>query len=237
MKHRSAAVETKLLMKFKSYLSCGTGLLALVLMVTNVSLRAEDAASTSQTQKLAPGQMPYFDAVNDPIEGINRCSWAVNDWLFRGVIYPLSKVYNFIAPKPVRNRISGVGHNLTYPVRLVNNSLQGKWKGAWEETKRFGVNSTVGLGGMFDPATKWKVGRSDEDFGQTLGKWGSGPGFYLMIPVIGPSNGRDALGKIVDWPLDICFWISYAYDDEFWPKTIRPGITFNDISGEAADGS
>jgi ABC-type transporter lipoprotein component MlaA len=179
--------------------------------------------------------MPYFDAVNDPIEGFNRCSWAVNDWLFRGVIYPLSFVYNTAAPRPLRNRITDAGHNLTFPVRLVNNCLQGKWRGAWTETERFGVNSTVGLGGLFDPATHFKIGRSDEDFGQTLGHWGSGPGFYLMLPIFGPSNGRDTIGLIADWPLDICFWIGVAYPDEFWPKTIRPGITFNDISGQARD--
>jgi len=208
--------------------------LLLGLVKPTVPLRAADPPATNQTEKLAPNQMPYFDAVNDPLEGFNRCSWAVNDWLFRGIICPLSKGYNVIAPKPIRDRISNAGHNLTFPVRLVNNSLQGKWKDAWEETKRFGVNSTVGLAGLFDPATKWKIGRSDEDFGQTMGKWGSGPWFYLMIPLIGPSNGRDAVGQIVDYPLDICFWISYAYQDEFWPETIRPGITFNDISGEAS---
>ena len=192
-----------------------------------------DTVSTNHMVKLAPNQMPYFDAVNDPIEGFNRCSWAMNEWLFRGVIYPLSLGYNTVAPKPVRSKISNAGHNLTYPVRLVNNCLQGKWHGAWVETKRFGVNSTVGLGGLFDPATHWKIGRSDEDFGQTLGHWGSGPGFYLMLPIFGPSNGRDTLGLIADWPLDICFWIGVAYDDEFWPKTLRPGFTFNDLSEHA----
>jgi phospholipid-binding lipoprotein MlaA len=221
--------------KFKIRLSPEIFLLALALTIPAAGVRAQNTSSTNQTEQLAPGQMPYFDAVNDPIEGFNRCSWAVNNWIFRGIIYPLSLGYNVIAPKPVRTKISNCGHNLTYPVRLVNNCLQGKWKGAWEETKRFSVNSTVGLGGFFDPAIKWKIGRSDEDFGQTMGKWGSGPWFYLMIPIIGPSNGRDAVGKIVDYPLDICFWIAQAYDDEFWPKTIRPGITFNDLSGEAPD--
>jgi phospholipid-binding lipoprotein MlaA len=221
-------------MKFKSQLCREILLLALVLTIPTAGVRAAGVSSTNQAGQLAPGQMPYFDAVNDPIEGFNRCAWAVNDWFFRGIIYPLSFCYNTVAPKPVRSKISNCGHNLTYPVRLVNSSLQGKWKGAWEETKRFGVNSTVGVAGLFDPATKWKIGRSDEDFGQTLGHWGSRPGFYLMLPIIGPSNGRDAVGKIVDYPLDLCFWIGQAYDDEWWPQTIRPGITFNDISGEAS---
>jgi ABC-type transporter lipoprotein component MlaA len=208
---------------------------ALLLAITCpvAGLRAADHSSTNNPAPLAPGQMPYFDVVNDPIEGFNRCSWAFNNVLFRGVIYPLSLGYNTVAPEPVRTSIGNAGHNLTFPVRLVNNCLQGKWRGAWAETERFGVNSTVGLGGLFDPATEWKIKRSDEDFGQTLGHWGSGPGFFLMLPVFGPSNGRDTVGLIADWPLDICFWIGVAYDDDFWPKTLRPGFTFNDMSGEA----
>jgi ABC-type transporter lipoprotein component MlaA len=195
---------------------------------------AETATSTNQWEQLQPGQMPYFDAVNDPLEGFNRCSWAVNEVLFRGVIYPFSVGYTFVAPKPVRSKISNAGHNLTFPVRLVNSCLQAKWHGAWMETERFGVNSTIGVAGLFDPATQWKIGRSDEDFGLTLGHWGSGPWFYLMIPIVGPSNGRDAVGEIVDWPLDICFWIGEAYPHDFWPMCLRPGFEINDISGQSA---
>jgi len=211
--------------------------IALSLFVTaySTSLLAQENASDRNSEQLQAGQMPYFDAVPDPIEGFNRCSWAVNDWLFRGIIYPLSFGYNFVVPKPLRSGISNAGHNLAYPVRLFNNCLQEKWHGAWEETERFGANSTIGLGGLFDPATKLKIGRSDEDFGETLGHWGSGPGFYLMLPILGPSNGRDAVGKLVDWPLDICFWIGVAYPHEIWPDAIRPGIGFNDISGNARD--
>jgi phospholipid-binding lipoprotein MlaA len=211
--------------------------IALALFVTaySNSLLAQENAPNGNSEQLQAGQMPYFDAVPDPIEGFNRCSWAVNNWFFRGIIYPLSFGYNFVVPKPLRSGISNAGHNLTYPVRLFNNCLQGKWHGAWEETERFGANSTIGLGGLFDPATKLKIGRSDEDFGETLGHWGSGPGFYLMLPILGPSNGRDAVGKLVDWPLDICFWIGVAYPHEIWPDAIRPGIGFNDISGNARD--
>jgi ABC-type transporter lipoprotein component MlaA len=196
---------------------------------------AAPASPTNQVNTLAPGQIPYFDAVPDPLEGLNRCSWAVNEWLFRGVIYPFSVGYTFVAPKPVRTSISNAGHNLTFPVRMVNSCFQGKWHGAWMETERFGVNSTIGLGGLFDPATHWKIGRSDEDFGLTLGHWGCGPGFYLMIPILGPSDARDAVGELADWPLDICFWISRVADPgEFWPQCLRPGFELNDISGQAA---
>ena len=198
-------------------------------------LYAQTPAANPPAEKLQPGQMPYFDAVPDPIEGFNRCSWEVNDWLFRDLFYPLSFGYNFAVPKPVRTMVSNGGHNLTYPARLFNNCCEGRWHGAWMETERFGVNSTVGLGGLFDPATHWKIGRSDRDFGETLGQWGSGPGFYLMLPLIGPSNGRDAIGKLVDAPLDILFWIGVAYPDEIAANAIRPGIGFNDLSDHARD--
>ena len=153
---------------------------------------AQNTTPDLKMNALQPGQMPYFDAVGDPMEGFNRCSWEVNDWLFRDLFYPVSFGYNFAVPKPIRSMISNGGHNLTYPVRLFNNCCEGKWHGALMETERFGANSTVGLGGLFDPATHWKIGRSDRDFGETLGQWGSGPAFYLMLPILGPSNGRDA---------------------------------------------
>src|ERR1035437_2537085 len=167
-------------MKTKVFSAVTRALMTIVAASTGRA-HADQIATTNAVEKVQPGQMPFFDAVDDPIEGFNRCSWALNDWLFRSVIYPFSVGYTFIAPEPVRTKISNAGHNLTYPVRLVNNCLQGKWSGAWAETERFGVNSTVGLGGLFDPATHWKIGRSDEDFGQTLGHWGNGPGIFLML--------------------------------------------------------
>jgi phospholipid-binding lipoprotein MlaA len=221
-------------MKIKS-LSLTLAVLTAAMTASTGDLHAAPASPTNLVNTVAPGQMPYFDAVPDPLEGLNRCSWAVNEWLFRGIIYPFSVGYTFVAPKPVRTSISNAGHNLTFPVRMVNSCLQGKWHGAWMETERFGVNSTIGLGGLFDPATHWKIGRSDEDFGLTLGHWGCGPGFYLMIPILGPSDARDAVGEIADWPLDICFWISRVADPgEFWPQCLRPGFELNDISGQAA---
>jgi phospholipid-binding lipoprotein MlaA len=210
--------------------------LPLLFFLTLLALSCEmsgAAQPASHDQELDPDCVPFFDAVPDPLEGLNRSIWIANEWLFRGIIYPVSFGYNFVAPKPVRNSLAKAGHNLSYPARLVNSCLQGKWNGAWEETKRFGVNSTIGLAGLFDPATRLKIGRSNQDFGLTLGHYGSGPWFYLMIPVAGPSNGRDALGKILDWPLDICFWIGRAYPDELWPQAIRPGLAFNDLSDNA----
>ncbi|MGN6386228.1 MAG: MlaA family lipoprotein [Verrucomicrobiota bacterium] len=210
-------------------------LLAVILLLLScvpAPVSADDSTNSTPAE-LDPDEIPYFNATSDPLEGFNRGAWKINEALFLGVIYPLSFSYNVVVPEPARASIAKAGHNLSFPVRLVNSSLQGKWHGAWEETKRFGVNSTIGLGGLFDPATKLKIGRSNEDFGLTMGHWGSGPWFYLMIPIAGPSNGRDGVGRLADWPLDIAFWIGQAFPDEIWPDTIRPSIEFNNLSDNA----
>ena len=125
--------------------------LALAVFVTmhSTTLKAQGTTPNGTADKAQSGQMPYFDVVPDPIEGFNRCSWAFNDCLFRGVIYPASFGYNFVAPKPVRTKISNVGHNLSYPVRFFNSCFQGKWRGAWEETKRFGSQLDCRAGWFF----------------------------------------------------------------------------------------
>jgi ABC-type transporter lipoprotein component MlaA len=137
-------------------------------------------------------------SVPDPIEPLNRVMWAFNKGLMTGVIKPTSKVYRLIVVKPVRTGIGHFGRNLTYPGRLINNLLQGKWSGARDESYRFVCNTTVGVAGFFDVGTKWKIPKSDADFGQTFGKWGWKPGFFLMLPIYGPSNERDTLGLAAD---------------------------------------
>ncbi len=230
----STKKDTKPMLKYCLF-SFQSLAVAFFVATQSTSLVAQGGALGDPTNKLQSGQMPYFDAVPDPIEGFNRCSWDLNYWLFRGVVYPFSFGYNVVVPRPARTSIGNAGHNLSYPVRFFNSCFQGKWHGAWEETKRFGANTTVGLGGFFDPATTWKIGRSDEDFGQTMGHWGSGPWFYLVIPILGPSSGRDAVGKIVDWPMDICSNLTLAYPNKVWAMVIRPGISANDLSGKAPE--
>jgi ABC-type transporter lipoprotein component MlaA len=137
-------------------------------------------------------------SVPDPIEPFNRVMWGFNKALMTGVIKPTSRVYRFVVVKPIRTGIGNFGRNLTYPGRLINNLLQGKWNGARDESYRFVCNTTVGVAGIFDPATKWKVPKSDADFGQTFGKWGWKPGCFLMLPIYGPSNERDTIGLAAD---------------------------------------
>jgi ABC-type transporter lipoprotein component MlaA len=137
-------------------------------------------------------------SVPDPIEPFNRVMWGFNKALMTGVIKPTSRVYRFVIVKPVRTSIGNFGKNLTYPGRLINNLLQGKWRGARDETCRFACNTTVGIVGLFDPATKWNIPKSEADFGQTFGKWGWQPQFFIMLPLYGPSNDRDTVGLAAD---------------------------------------
>jgi ABC-type transporter lipoprotein component MlaA len=137
-------------------------------------------------------------SVPDPIEPLNRIVYAFNKGIMTGVVKPTAKVYRLIVFKPVRTGIGNFGRNITYPGRLFNNLLQGKWAGARDETYRFGCNTTVGVGGLIDIGSKWKIPKSDADFGQTFGQWGWKPQCYIMLPIFGPSNERDTVGLAAD---------------------------------------
>ncbi|MFZ1073023.1 MAG: VacJ family lipoprotein [Verrucomicrobiia bacterium] len=137
-------------------------------------------------------------SVPDPLEPLNRVMWAFNKGLMTDVIKPTGKVYRFVVVKPVRTGIGNFGKNLTYPGRLINNLLQGKWSGARDESYRFVCNTTMGVAGFFDVASKWEIPKSDADFGQTFGQWGWKPECFLMLPVFGPSNERDTVGLAAD---------------------------------------
>ena len=150
-------------------------------------------------------------SVPDPLEPINRVVWGFNKGLMTGVIKPTSRVYRFVVVKPVRTGISNFGRNLTYPGRLINNLLEGKWDGARDESYRFLCNTTVGVAGFFDPATKWKISKSDADFGQTFGQWGWKPQCFIMLPIYGPSNERDTLGLAADTAANPLLYIA-PYD-------------------------
>jgi ABC-type transporter lipoprotein component MlaA/pimeloyl-ACP methyl ester carboxylesterase len=152
-------------------------------------------------------------SVPDPIEPLNRVVWGFNKAVMRGVIKPTSRIYRFVVVKPIRTGIGNIGKNLTYPGRLINNLLQGKWSGARDESYRFLCNTTVGVAGFFDVGTKWKIPKSDADFGQTFGQWGWKPECFLMLPIYGPSNERDTLGLAADTAANPLLYISaYNFD-------------------------
>jgi len=154
-------------------------------------------------------------SVPDPIEPVNRVMWAFNKAVMVRIVKPTAKVYRFIVVKPLRVGIGNFGRNITYPGRLINNLLQGKCAGARHETDRFVCNTVAGAAGFIDVATRWKIPKSDADFGQTLGQWGWKPGCYLMLPIFGPSNERDALGLAADTAANPLTYLSpYPFDPD-----------------------
>ena len=154
----------------------------------------------------------YYKEVNDPIEPLNRATLKVNRVIEKVIIKPITRVYRFIIPKPLRQGITNVLFNLEAPVILANDLLQGEEKRAWKTLKRFVINSTAGIGGLIDVAAKTGIPRHDEDFGQTLAKYGVGEGPYIVLPLFGPSNPRDVVGMIGDILMDPLFWIFRAHN-------------------------
>jgi len=143
----------------------------------------------------------YFDE-RDPAEGFNRTMYSFNDSLDRAIVKPLAKGYKAITPAPVDKGISNFFGNLADVGSAINNLLQFKLEHAASDVGRVLVNSTVGLLGFMDVASNMNMQKYGEDFGQTLGAWGSGPGPYIVLPLLGPSSGRDAIGIVVDWYTD-----------------------------------
>ncbi len=137
-------------------------------------------------------------AESDPWEGWNRPMFQINDTLDQWTLRPLARGYRAAVPEVMQTGVSNVFNNLGEPVNLTNNLLQGKFHAAGVDTARLLANSTLGVFGLFDVATRMGLQRSDEDFGQTLGSWGLGSGPYLVLPLLGPSSPRDALGLAVD---------------------------------------
>tara|TARA_B100001113_G_scaffold173838_1_gene142425 strand:+ start:5232 stop:5939 length:708 start_codon:yes stop_codon:yes gene_type:complete len=135
------------------------------------------------------------DEINDPFEDINRVTHNINDTLDNAIAKPVAEVYGEITPEFIQNRVTRFFKNLAEIDTFINQLLQGKPKLALNDFGRFTINSTIGLYGLFDPATKLGLQAHDEDFGQTLGVWGVPDGPYIVLPVIGPSNARDLLSR------------------------------------------
>lgn len=162
-------------------LKCNTalaGLMALILAMVPLA----GCATTPPD----PDPEPY-----DPIEPVNRRIYAFNDQLDRYVAKPLADAYVAVTPRFVRTGVTNFFRNARYPGTILNGALQGEWGQSGRDTGRFLVNSTVGVLGLFDVATPMGLERNSADFGETLGKWGTPEGMYLVLPALGPSNSRD----------------------------------------------
>ena len=137
----------------------------------------------------------------DPIEPVNRASFAFNDGLDIVLIEPTARGWRFVFREPGLGLWENFFTNLEFPIRFVGNLLQAELGRSGAELGRFTLNTTVGLAGFFDPASYFGIGIYREDVGQAVGVWGVGPGPYLMIPILGPSNGRDFFTGLIDGAL------------------------------------
>lgn len=135
---------------------------------------------------------------DDPLEGFNRGVYWVNTQLDTVIFEPLATGFDYIVPDPVQDGIDNFFDNILFPINFVNNLLQGEPEEAFSEMGRFIINSTAGIGGFIDVADEIGLEAHPADFGQTLGVWGLGPGPYLVLPVLGPSNFRDGVGLAAD---------------------------------------
>jgi phospholipid-binding lipoprotein MlaA len=134
----------------------------------------------------------------DPWERLNRTTFKVNTALDHAIARPVARTYQKVTPRLVRTGVSNFTDNLFYPVTLVNDLLQLKLKPFAQDTGRFVLNTLVGVGGIFDPASQAGLPKNEEDLGQTFGYWGAKPGPYFVIPILGPSDVRDGIGKLGD---------------------------------------
>lgn len=147
---------------------------------------------------------------NDPLEPANRLMFTFNEAVGRFLLRPLARTYVQITPEPVRIGVGNFLSNLFYPRTVVNDFLQGKFRQGAQDTGRFLVNTTIGFGGVFDPATRMGWRANNEDFGQTLGVWGASTGPYLVLPLVGPGNVRDTLGRVADYPSNPLTYVNDA---------------------------
>lgn len=143
-----------------------------------------------------------YERINDPLEPLNRATHDFNMGIDRFVLKPIAEVYRFLIPSPIRNLITNFLDNLQAPLILANDLLQGEFERGGTTTARFIVNTTVGIGGLFDPATDLGMEKHKEDFGETLAVWGVGEGIYLVLPFFGPSNPRDFTGIVTEFFAD-----------------------------------
>lgn len=145
---------------------------------------------------------PPHEDISDPLEPVNRVVDTFNDKVDRAVLKPTAQVYEKTVPQLARASVTNFFSNLREPVVIVNDLLQGKPRQGVADTGRLLVNSTLGVFGLFDPATQMGLDKHNEDFGQTLGHWGVGEGWYLVLPILGPSTVRDGVGMVVDYQID-----------------------------------
>ncbi len=187
------------MMKFKKFIA----ILFLFLLIVPAG-----GCASSRDQSLA---YKSPTDISDPLEPINRVVFSFNNTVDTVFFEPVAKLYRFILPEFARDSIRNFTRNLQSPLTFAHNILQGEFSDAGVSLGRFLMNTTVGVAGLFDVAAKQGLEYEREDWGQTLGKWGLGHGFYVVLPIVGPSSLRDGIGLVGDSLSSPVFW--YAYND------------------------
>ncbi len=164
---------------------------------------------------------------NDPFEGANRVVFDVTLAVDRAVAKPVATAYRDVLPVEVRDMVRNFLNNLKSPVIFANDILQGEADRAGVTFVRAIVNTGIGLGGLFEVAEEWGYEGHSEDFGQTLAVWGVGEGPYLMIPLLGPSNPRDLVGRGIDSIFDPLSYVQWG--DESYVPYVRAGVDIIDL--------
>jgi phospholipid-binding lipoprotein MlaA len=217
-----------------------------------LTLAATDDAGDNETfvepDDFESESMPWLDdeeeelVVYDPLEKINRVTFWFNDKLYFYLLKPVAKGYRWIMPEPLMVGVSNVFSNLASPVRVINAALQGKFATAGDELTRFGVNTTLGIGGLFDTAKDhFNLTKTEEDTGQTLGYYGIGPGPYLVLPFFGPSSFRDGFGLLADSRMNLVYYL--WEDTDYWAAILLENVnkialdkdTYEGIKKDALD--
>lgn len=196
---------------------------ALTLLAGAACLLLTACASNQDTSEIA-----------DPVEGLNRGIFAFNNGVDTVLLKPVAKGYRAVVPQPARTGVRNFLHNLKSPAYIANDALQGDLSGVGTQTARALINTTIGIGGLFDVADSMGLKHQPEDFGQTMASWGVGHGAYFVMPVLGPGSVRDHLGMAVDSYADpLRLWL-YNTNREEWHYA-RLGLIAVDTREELLD--
>ena len=184
------------------------------------------AACASEPTK--PAELAEFQTTNDPLEPTNRVIFDFNDFLDRLLIAPLAGLYRATVPPPLRDRLANMINNMSEPVIFANNLMQGELTSAGITLGRLTTNSILGVGGMYEVANDFGLPQQQGDFGQTLHVWGFSSGIYIVLPLYGPSNIRDAIGLGVDTLIS-----PWKYAVANGGPDIRNDYTYSDMAASA----
>ena len=180
--------------------------------VASGSGSADDRKNLNDMQK---GDEEEAATIPDPLEPFNRAMFVFNDKLYFWVLKPVAQGYKKVVPEAPRVGVKNFFRNLSFPIRFVSSLLQADFRGAAAEVGRFAVNTVWGVGGLLDPASskQLNIPKNDADLGQTLGIYGLGQGFYIVLPILGPYSARDSIGIAGDYYLYPVSYITPWYDE------------------------